>query len=99
MPLWSFTNDRAKSRAVTAIAWSPRYLDMFAVGYGSFDFLKPTTGGCWGFGEEAVGSLLRSVPCEMAASRLDSWPGSLQAPTQASLPATSLLQAWCRCTA
>lgn len=48
LPLWSFTNPRAKSRAVTAIAWSPRYFDMFAVGYGSFDFLKPTTGGCRG---------------------------------------------------
>lgn len=71
MPLWSFTNDRARSRAVTAIAWSPRYFDMFAVGYGSFDFLKPTTGGCWGSGE-AVGSLLLSVPCGMAACPLDS---------------------------
>ncbi len=56
MPLWEFTNERAKSRAVTAIAWSPRYFDMFAVGYGSFDFLKPTTGGCWAAGLLAAGS-------------------------------------------
>ena len=44
LPLWSFANPAARRRAVTALAWSPRYFDMFAVGYGSFDFLHPTTG-------------------------------------------------------
>lgn len=44
LPLWQFTAARAKRRAVTALAWSPRYSDLFAVGYGSFDFLHPTTG-------------------------------------------------------
>lgn len=44
LPLWTFNNLRAKRRAVTALAWSPRYFDLFAVGYGSFDFLSPTTG-------------------------------------------------------
>lgn len=44
LPLWQFTTPRAKRRAVTALAWSPRYFDLFVVGYGSFDFLNPTTG-------------------------------------------------------
>lgn len=49
LPLWgekgeSFTSPRVKRRAVTALCWSPRYFDLFAVGYGSFDFLNPTTG-------------------------------------------------------
>ncbi|KAL4434101.1 hypothetical protein ABPG75_000542 [Micractinium tetrahymenae] len=44
LPLWQFSAARAKRRAVTALAWSPRYADLFAVGYGSFDFLHPTTG-------------------------------------------------------
>ena len=40
LPLWRFTSDRAKRRQVTAICWSPLYQDMFAVGYGSYEFLK-----------------------------------------------------------
>lgn len=44
LPLWEFANPRAKRRAVTALAWSPRYFDLFAVGYGSFDFLHPAAG-------------------------------------------------------
>jgi dynein intermediate chain 1 len=50
LPLWgdketaSFTSPRVKRRAVTALAWSTRYFDLFAAGYGSFDFLNPTTG-------------------------------------------------------
>jgi len=44
LPLWRFTCDKAKRRQVTGICWSPEYLDMFAVGYGSYDFLKQTSG-------------------------------------------------------
>lgn len=44
LPLWSFAAPAARRRAVTALCWSPRYPDLFAVGYGSFDFLHPTTG-------------------------------------------------------
>lgn len=44
LPLWSFTSLRVKQRAVTALAWSPKYFDLFAVGYGSYDFHAPTTG-------------------------------------------------------
>jgi dynein intermediate chain 1 len=40
LPLWRFTSERAKRRQVTAICWSPLYQDLFAVGYGSYDFLK-----------------------------------------------------------
>jgi dynein intermediate chain 1 len=35
LPLWKFYNERAKRRHVTAIAWNPEYLDLFAVGYGT----------------------------------------------------------------
>ncbi|GMH42343.1 hypothetical protein BSKO_10262 [Bryopsis sp. KO-2023] len=44
LPLWKFSNDLAKRKHVTAICWNPTHLDMFAVGYGSYDFLKPTSG-------------------------------------------------------
>ena len=40
LPLWRFTSDKAKRRQVTSICWSPQYTDMFAVGYGSYEFLK-----------------------------------------------------------
>ena len=44
LPLWKFYNERAKRRHVTAIAWNPTYNDLFAVGYGSFDFVKQMSG-------------------------------------------------------
>ena len=44
LPLWKFYNERAKRRHVTAISWNPEYHDLFAVGYGSFDFIKQMSG-------------------------------------------------------
>ena len=35
-----FCNDRAKRKHVTCVRWNPEYPDLFAVGYGSYDFLK-----------------------------------------------------------
>ncbi|NXE95376.1 DNAI1 protein, partial [Menura novaehollandiae] len=40
LPLWKFQYDKTKKLAVTAISWNPKYTDLFAVGYGSYDFLK-----------------------------------------------------------
>lgn len=49
LPLWTFSLDAAKKKSVTSICWNPKYSDLFAVGYGSFDFLKNSTGviGCF----------------------------------------------------
>ena len=44
LPLWRFSYDRAKRSAVTALSISPQYPDLIAVGYGSYNFSKPTTG-------------------------------------------------------
>ena len=44
LPLWSFTTDRANRKQVTSLCWNPRYNDMFAVGYGSYDFMRQGTG-------------------------------------------------------
>ncbi|CAI9565296.1 unnamed protein product, partial [Staurois parvus] len=35
LPLWKFQYDKAKRLAVTALCWSPKYKDLFAVGHGS----------------------------------------------------------------
>lgn len=32
LPLWKFYTDRAKRKHVTAIAWNPEFVDLFAVG-------------------------------------------------------------------
>lgn len=42
--LWTFHSEKIKKREVTALAWNPKYHDMFAVGYGSYNFMKRTTG-------------------------------------------------------
>ena len=44
LPLWKFHSDKVKKKCVTCIAWNPKYNDLFAVGYGSYDFLKQGTG-------------------------------------------------------
>jgi len=44
LPLWRFFTEKSKKKNVTALAWNPRYQDLFAVAYGSYDFLKPMTG-------------------------------------------------------
>ena len=44
LPLWKFVNDKTKKRNVTSICWNPEYPDMFAVGFGSFDFTKQGRG-------------------------------------------------------
>ncbi|NXS89194.1 DNAI1 protein, partial [Erpornis zantholeuca] len=40
LPLWKFQYEKTKKLAVTAISWNPKYSDLFAVGYGSYDFMK-----------------------------------------------------------
>jgi dynein intermediate chain 1 len=44
LPLWRFTTDKGRRKHVTSICWNPRYKDLFAVSYGSYDFLYPKSG-------------------------------------------------------
>ncbi|ETW00348.1 hypothetical protein H310_06996 [Aphanomyces invadans] len=44
LPLWRFSSERAKKKQVTAVCWNPCFSDLFAVGYGSYDFLKQGSG-------------------------------------------------------
>ena len=44
LPLWKFYTDRCKNKHVTSMCWNPEYYDLFAVGYGSFDFLHQSSG-------------------------------------------------------
>lgn len=44
LPLWRFSDNRARRKQVTAMCWNPSYHDLFAVGYGSYDFLKQGLG-------------------------------------------------------
>jgi len=44
LPLWRFLSDKVKKKNVTCVTWSPKYNDLFAVGYGSYDFQKQGTG-------------------------------------------------------
>ncbi|XP_006814057.1 dynein intermediate chain 2, ciliary-like [Saccoglossus kowalevskii] len=44
LPLWKFSYEKAKRLAITALCWNPRYKDLFAVGHGSYDFMKQTQG-------------------------------------------------------
>jgi len=44
LPLWRFSTNRGNRKQVTSLCWNPLYNDMFAVGYGSYDFMRQGTG-------------------------------------------------------
>ena len=44
LPLWAFRSAAAQARAVTALAWSPLYADLFIAGFGSFDAQRQGAG-------------------------------------------------------
>ena len=44
LPLWRFEDTRTKRKMVTAMAWNQGFGDLFAVGYGSYDFMKQGSG-------------------------------------------------------
>ncbi|XP_071751975.2 dynein, axonemal, intermediate chain 1, paralog 2 [Centroberyx gerrardi] len=44
LPLWKFQYDKAKRLSVTALCWSKKYPDLFAMGMGSYDFSKQGRG-------------------------------------------------------
>lgn len=46
LPLWKFTYDKCKKMSVTDICLNTYYFDLFAVCFGSFDFIKQVSEGC-----------------------------------------------------
>ena len=44
LPIWRFSNEKQRKKNVTCITWNPRYADLFAIGLGSYDFLRQRTG-------------------------------------------------------
>ncbi|KAJ3037519.1 cytoplasmic dynein with WD40 domain [Rhizophlyctis rosea] len=44
LPLWKFCHDKDKRKMVTSLGWNPHFPDLFAVGYGSYDFSKQGAG-------------------------------------------------------
>lgn len=44
LPLWQFASAVARHRMVTDLCWNARHNDLFAVGLGSFDFRRQSTG-------------------------------------------------------
>ena len=44
LPLWRFATERTNRKQVTSMCWNPRYNDMFAVGYGSYEFMRQGSG-------------------------------------------------------
>jgi dynein intermediate chain 1 len=44
LPLWRFSTDRTNRKQVTSLCWNPLYNDLFAVGYGSYEFTRQGTG-------------------------------------------------------
>ena len=44
LPLWRFSTERTKRKQVTTLCWNPHYPDLFAVAYGSYDFMRQGSG-------------------------------------------------------
>ncbi|KAL0278511.1 UNVERIFIED_CONTAM: hypothetical protein PYX00_000318 [Menopon gallinae] len=45
LPLWKFCYEKTKKLAVTEMQWNSMYYDLFAVAFGSYDFLKQPSPG------------------------------------------------------
>mmetsp|Transcript_34370 Transcript_34370/g.61590 ORF Transcript_34370/g.61590 Transcript_34370/m.61590 type:complete len:646 (-) Transcript_34370:475-2412(-) len=74
LPLWKFTSDKVKKKTVTSICWNPRYNDLFAVGYGSYDFLKQQSGVIHCFTLKNPSSPEYTFTCESGVMCLDFHP-------------------------
>ncbi|CAD8183512.1 unnamed protein product [Paramecium octaurelia] len=44
LPIWKFSNEKQKKKHVTSLCWNPRYMDLFAVSFGSYEFSKQRMG-------------------------------------------------------
>ncbi|KAI9145508.1 WD40-repeat-containing domain protein [Paraphysoderma sedebokerense] len=44
LPLWKFAYEKERKKQVTALSWNPKCGDLFAVGYGSYEFSKQGPG-------------------------------------------------------
>ncbi|KAL3866455.1 hypothetical protein ACJMK2_043751 [Sinanodonta woodiana] len=44
LPLWRFSFEKVKKLAVTSLCWNPKYNDLFAASFGSYDFMKQGSG-------------------------------------------------------
>lgn len=44
LPLWKFMFQKDKKKQVTAVCWNPQFSDLFAVGYGCYDFSRQGPG-------------------------------------------------------
>ena len=40
LPLWKFVFEDSKNLEVTGLQWNPKYADLFAIGYGSYNFYE-----------------------------------------------------------
>ena len=45
LPLWTFIFEEGQGQDITGLQWSPRYMDLFGVTYGSFDFYNNSAPG------------------------------------------------------
>ena len=72
--LWKFSNNRTKNKSVTAIKWNPQFPDLFAVGFGSFDYAHHFQGSTNSDGFVAIYTLKnvncpqRMIPCNSVCS-------------------------------
>ncbi|KAG5177794.1 putative dynein intermediate chain [Tribonema minus] len=74
LPLWRFSTERTKKKQVTALCWNPRYPDLFAVGYGSYDFLRQGSGLVACFSLKNTGSPEYTLATESGVMCLDFHP-------------------------
>lgn len=40
LPIWKFTHEKSKKKNVTSLCWNPKYMDLFAASFGSYEFSK-----------------------------------------------------------
>lgn len=70
LPLWQFADPRTRRKQVTAITWNPVHQDLFAVAYGSYDFMRQGSGMIACYTLKNVGHPEYSFQCESGVMSL-----------------------------
>lgn len=71
LPLWKFVFEPARKRHVTALCWNPRYDDLFAAGFGSYDYTKQADGHVCLFSLKNPSFPVRHLPTSSGVMCLD----------------------------
>jgi dynein intermediate chain 1 len=65
LPLWKFVHEKENKKQITAVSWNPNRVDLFAISFGSYDFMKQGPGliACFSFKNPSFPEFIFKTEC------------------------------------